>query len=331
MKAAPAVLKTTIPSLEMKEDELIRVLESSIYPGATLESIKLAIGYCRANSLDPMQKPVHIVPMSVKIKGHNGQPDRYEKRDVIMPGIGLYRTNAARTDQYVGIDEAKFGPTATIKFGDTSIDYPEWCSVVVHRQVSELPRAFSSGKVYWLETYATAGNDTKAPNAMWKKRPFGQLEKCAEAMALRRAFPELGAAPTADELEGKTLEPEDLPSAPAIEGPRARPDAAAHPVDSIEAAGREAAGDAPGRVGGGAAGNNSGGQGPATGGGPKSATTRTSEELLNDTKKSLIRRALERAALSDLDLKTKYPDGIDSLTNSRFNEAQDWIKANAKT
>src|SRR5258708_24255716 len=79
MKAAPAVLKTTIPSLEMKEDELIRVLESSIYPGATLESIKLAIGYCRPNSLDPMQHPVHIVPMSAKNQGHNGQPDRYKQ------------------------------------------------------------------------------------------------------------------------------------------------------------------------------------------------------------------------------------------------------------
>ncbi len=317
MKTAPAVLKATIPSLDMKEDELIRVLESSIYPGAALESIKLAIGYCRANSLDPMQKPVHIVPMSVKVKGRDGEQDRYQQRDVIMPGIGLYRTNAARTNEYVGISEARFGDTKELIVDEFRLPYPEWCSVEVERLVAGLPRKFSSGRVYWLETYATAGRESKVPNAMWKKRAFGQLEKCAEAMALRRAFPELGAAPTAEELEGKTLEPEDLPAVPAIEGPKSKPNATAQAGQEVPAAALQEAHAA----------------GPATAAPAKpakAATTRTSEEPLNDTKKSLIRRALERAALGELDLKARYPGGIDSLTNADFNEAQDWIKTNAK-
>ncbi len=29
-----------------------------------------------------------------------------------------------------------------------------------------------------------------SPNKMWKQRPYGQIGKCAEAAALRRAFPE---------------------------------------------------------------------------------------------------------------------------------------------
>jgi hypothetical protein len=42
---------------------------------------------------------------------------------------------------------------------------------------------------------------------MWKKRSMGQLGKCAEAQALRKAFPEMtGGAPTADEMEGRTFE-----------------------------------------------------------------------------------------------------------------------------
>jgi hypothetical protein len=40
---------------------------------------------------------------------------------------------------------------------------------------------------------------------MWFKRSYGQLAKCTEAQALRKAFPEFGAQPTADEMEGKTL------------------------------------------------------------------------------------------------------------------------------
>ena len=42
------------------------------------------------------------------------------------------------------------------------------------------------------------------PNHVWERRPDGQLEKCAEAAALRRAFPEeLGNEYTAEEMEGQ--------------------------------------------------------------------------------------------------------------------------------
>lgn len=60
----------------------------------------------------------------------------------------------------------------------------------------------------WKENYAVKGGKEKsiAPNAMWTRRPYAQLAKCAEAQALRKAFPEFGAQPTADEMEGKTLD-----------------------------------------------------------------------------------------------------------------------------
>lgn len=301
MKTAPAALKTKIPALEMSEAELVKVLESSIYPGAAIESIKLAIGYCKANGLDPMQKPVHIVPMSVKVKGENGAQDRYVKRDVIMPGIGLYRTNAARTKEYVGISAADFGPTNTLELGEFKLQYPEWCSLDVERIVGELPRKFSSGKVYWLETYATAGNDTKVPNAMWKKRPFGQLEKCAEAMALRRAFPELGAAPTAEELEGKTIDGgDDAPAAPALEGPKSK----AEPAPPATT-------------------------GHAEPGAGSASTEQSNGKPLSPTQKSILSKSLERAALNELDLTTKFGVNLDGLKASQFNAVSAWIAERA--
>jgi hypothetical protein len=70
-----------------------------------------------------------------------------------------------------------------------------------------------TAKEYWVENYATAGRDTTYPNAMWKRRPRGQLSKCSEAQALRMAFPEfVGAAETAEEMEGKVIGSEDLGS-----------------------------------------------------------------------------------------------------------------------
>jgi len=213
MSKEVATVASNIPAFAMPEEELLSVLEASVYPGAQLSSIKMVIGYCKAQHLDPLQKPVHIVPMSVK-KGSD-----YVWRDVVMPGIGLYRVQAVRTGLYAGIDEAVFGPDITSKLDGKDFTHPEWCSIVAYRLVGGVRCPFSSGKVYWLETYATVKRDKQWPNAMWSKRTRGQIEKCAEALALRRAFPELGSAPTAEELEGKVLDASDDQSPQKKENP----------------------------------------------------------------------------------------------------------------
>lgn len=192
-------------SLALKEEELVSVLSNSVYPGAQLESIKMVMNYCTAAQLDPLQKPVHIVPMSVKVKGRDGQRDRYEWRDVIMPGIGLYRIQAARGNRLAGIDEPEFGPMVDFPAGGPNFKVPEWCRVTVYRMVEGQPRAFTALE-FWSENYATAGRDTEEPNAMWRRRSRGQIAKCAEAQALRKAFPEIGAQPTAEEMEGRSFD-----------------------------------------------------------------------------------------------------------------------------
>jgi phage recombination protein Bet len=226
------LVAVSIPSLTMNEVELMGVLRSSLYPGAKDESIKMVIGWCRAQQKDPMKRPVHIVPMSVKKPG----TDAYEWRDVLMPGIGDYRTDAARTGVYAGIDEAVFGADATKELGGVTITFPEWCEVTVYRVVGGQRCPFSSGKIRWLETYATAKKDTAAPNSMWRKRPYGQIEKCAEAMALRRAFPEVGAQPTAEEMEGRVIDPEaiegEVVGKAVVEPPRSKSES--HPVEAKE-------------------------------------------------------------------------------------------------
>lgn len=181
-------------------------LKSSLYPGASDESVDMVLAYCQAAQLDPMTKPVHIVPVWIPEKKSGNQVvTPAGMRDVVMPGIELYRTKAHRTGEYAGQDEAEYGATVDEVLSGVRVRYPEWCKVTVYR-VANGERVPYSAKVYWLEAYATAKRDTDAPNSMWKKRPFGQLEKCAEALALRKAFPEaVGAQPTAEEMEGKSL------------------------------------------------------------------------------------------------------------------------------
>lgn len=197
-----AIAKRTdakLPSLQMDEQELISVLTNSLYPGASLPSIKMVIGYCKASGLDPMQKPVHIVPIWDSKLG--------SMRDVVMPGIGLYRTQAARSGQYAGASEPEYGPDVTESLGGQSITYPAWCKVTIRRLMpgSDQNAEFTAVE-RWKENYAIKGGKEKsiAPNAMWLKRPYGQIAKCAEAQALRKAFPEFGSAPTAEEMEGKS-------------------------------------------------------------------------------------------------------------------------------
>ena len=202
MSNALATTQSTALSA-MPESELIGVLQTSLYPGAAIGSVKMVLGYCKAAGLDPMQKPVHIVPMWDK--------NTKATRDVVMPGIGLYRTQAARSGQYAGVTDPEFGPDLTESVGGVSITFPAWCKVTVKRLLGNQVVEFAA-REFWKENYATAGKDSAAPNAMWKKRPYGQIAKCAEAQALRKAFPEFGSAPTADEMEGREFETEAAPA-----------------------------------------------------------------------------------------------------------------------
>lgn len=223
MSNLAAVKASPVPAMQMEEQELIEVLRNSLYPGAADGSIKMVIGYCRASGLDPMQKPVHIVPI--------WDSKSSSMRDVVMPGIGLYRTQAARSGNYAGVSEPEFGPDVTETLGGVEITYPSWCKVIVRRALASGTIVDFAATERWKENYAIKGGKEKsiAPNAMWLKRPYAQLAKCAEAQALRKAFPEFGSAPTAEEMEGKDLEPRDV----TPQQPAGRPEVPAYPDDKF--------------------------------------------------------------------------------------------------
>ena len=289
-RTLPATISASVPALAMNEQELIGVLQNSLYPGASLPSIKMAIGYCKAAGYDPMQKPVHIVPMWDSKAG--------QMRDVIMPGVGLYRTQAARTGQFAGMTEPEFGPDVTETIGGVSVTYPEWCRVTAKRQLESGTIAEFTAREFWKENYAVKGGKEKsvAPNAMWSRRIKGQLAKCTQAQALRLAFPEAtGSGPTADEMEGKPLaDAAEIidGAATVIEQPQSKSAQAEQPAKSAE----------PGAAEPPAAAGNIGDQGK---------DEKTDDKPMQAGQKRILAAKLKNASLNDVDLKAVFGRALD--------------------
>lgn len=180
-----------------------KALVEAVFPAAqSPDSVVLALSYCKARKLDPFKRVIHIVPVW----------DSQQRRmvETVWPGIAELRTTAFRTGDYAGRDPSEFGPTISRRVGSVQVEFPEWAQVTVYRMVKGVRCPFPGPRVYWLEAYAQAKRDDPSPNSMWAKRTRGQLDKCAEAAALRAAFPEeIGGELIDDEAHGRydTVDP----------------------------------------------------------------------------------------------------------------------------
>lgn len=187
-----------------------KALVEAVFPNAkSPDAVVLALSYCKARRLDPFKRQVHIVPIyDSKLK---------KEVETVWPGIAEHRTTASRTGTFAGMDAPEFGPPITRVFKGRSrvgygqdadwkdeeveLTFPEWCRVTVYRMVQGQRVPFPGPKVMWLEYYNRKGRNSEVPNEQWGRRPFYMVEKCAEAGALRRAFPEeLGDEFTVEEV-----------------------------------------------------------------------------------------------------------------------------------
>lgn len=184
-----------------------KALTEAVFPNAkTVDSIVMALSYCKARKLDPFKRPVHIVPM--------WSATERKLVETVWPGVSEIRTTAFRTGQFAGMDAAVFGEEITEQLvgrddkgneRKVAVTYPRSCQITLYRMLNGQRCAFVGPVVYWKESYGRWKN-TEAPNDMWAKRPYGQIEKCAEAGAIRRAFPEeVGNDLSAEEMDGQHL------------------------------------------------------------------------------------------------------------------------------
>lgn len=176
----------------------------SVFPGASLPMAKFAGAYCRSLGVDVLRKPVYIL--------------KYNGIEQVAPGIGLYRIIAARS----GLcgNEVVYGPEVN--------GLPEWIEYTALRQVGGMVARFTA-REYMQENRRRGGN--------WDTRPIGMLRVRAESQALRMGFPEVGAAPTYEELIDQDDEYGDNiehSAKPAAAGPRRKSEAVKQVAEVVE-------------------------------------------------------------------------------------------------
>lgn len=195
----------------------------------TVPEMQLFAMVAHRTGLDPFTRQIYAIKRAGKVTHQTG--------------IDGYRSVAERTSQYLGSDEATYEPcTCSAK----PQGHPAVARVVVHRAHQSGHVVDQTGVARWHELVPPSGQDS-----MWIKMPFNQLAKCAEAAALRKAFPRvLGGVFITEEME-QAGPPEDGALVAAAAKPTARERIAARraAVEIIEPAqdgpGATDQGDAP--------------------------------------------------------------------------------------
>jgi phage recombination protein Bet len=148
-------VKTSAPPIDR---ELVR---RTVANGATNDELELYLYDCARRNVHPLDKLLHFTK-----RGGRYTP---------VTSIDLMRSRAADTGQMAGSDPAVFD------VGGSVGGPPLSASVTVYR-ITQGQRYAYTGTAQWAE-YNTGGT-------MWQKMPRTMLSKCAEALALRKAFPQ---------------------------------------------------------------------------------------------------------------------------------------------
>jgi phage recombination protein Bet len=152
--------ETALATITVTEDQMALV-KRTIAQGATDEELRLFMYDCQRNGVHPLDRMLHFTK-----RGGRYTP---------ITSIDLMRTRAAETGECAGIDDAAFPPD------DDGL--PKWASVTVYRLTGGARFPYTA-TARWLEYYPG-----DAQGMMWRKMPHTMLGKCAEALALRKAFP----------------------------------------------------------------------------------------------------------------------------------------------
>lgn len=173
--AGPSLVATGFEPDDIKAMEILRVIPE----GTPAPVLRMFAKFCSESGLSPFKRQIYLQKRRTRKNG------AYVDNFSIEPGIDGLRAIAEQTANYAGSDDAVFE--------HNEAGHPVKANVTVWKIVKGIRCPFT----------ASARWDEYVPQEdwMWRKMPHGQLEKCAEAKALRKAFPNLAGMYVPEEME----------------------------------------------------------------------------------------------------------------------------------
>jgi len=194
-------------------EEQRKMIRDTFANGASDAEFAVLLEVARARRINPLLRQVHFV----------SRWDTQKSRFVwaVQVSIDGLRAIAERTGLYAGQDDPEFveAEDGTLKL----------CKVRVYRK--DWPRP-AVGTAYWeeyVQTRKDKATGKQVVTEMWRRMPHVMLAKCAESLALRKAFPEdMSGLYTGEEMAQAG---NDLPE-PTVEVVRSAPAALPAPEKS---------------------------------------------------------------------------------------------------
>jgi hypothetical protein len=172
-------------------NEEVTIVKNSIAKGASDEELKFCLTVARRYKLDPFKQQIWFVKRwdSAADNGKGGHGAFVWTPQVGVNGLLFIAARDHKKD-FGSVSLPEYGPMITVG----GIQAPEWAKVKIWKKGDSVP---TEAQAWWTE-YAPA-DLTKAP--FWRKMQRRMIAKCAIALGIRQAYPDLGGLYIPEEME----------------------------------------------------------------------------------------------------------------------------------